>query len=178
MGAILMEYLVRARRLDAHGSVATAKAAEIVLDTDLAGRADAFNPAELFLASVAACMIKGIERVTPMLKFELRTVEIRLHAVRQDSPPKISSIDYEILIDTDESDHRLELLHSNVRKFGTISNTVAAATDLSGTLCRMSAPTSSERQEHQAEIERVAAQSRRELDSFVAPGADVLHEGP
>lgn len=83
-----MEYLVRARRLDAHGSVATAKAAEIVLDTDLAGRADAFNPAELFLASVAACMIKGIERVTPMLKFELRTVEIRLHAVRQDSPRK------------------------------------------------------------------------------------------
>ena len=173
-----MEYSVRARRIDAHGSVATTKAAEILLDTDVGGRADAFNPAELFLASVAACMIKGIERVTPILKFELRAVEVRLHAIRRDSPPKISSIDYEILVDTDENEHRLELLHSNVRKFGTISNTVAAATQLSGTLRRMSAPTSSEIGEHQAEIERVAAQSRRELDSFVAPGADVLHEGP
>ena len=31
------------------------------------GRSDAFNPAELFLASIAACMIKGIERVIPLL---------------------------------------------------------------------------------------------------------------
>lgn len=173
-----MEYSVRARRVDEHGSVATTKAAGIVLDTDVRGRADAFNPAELFLASVAACILKGIERVTPMLKFDLRAVDVRLHAVRQDSPPKISSIDYDISVDTDESEHRLALLHSNVRKYGTISNTVAAATHLSGTMHRMSSPTGSDLEEHQAEIERIAAQSRSEIDSFAAPGTDVLHEGP
>ena len=113
-----------------------------------------------------------------MLKFDLRAVDVRLHAVRQDSPPKISSIDYDISVDTDESEHRLALLHSNVRKYGTISNTVAAATHLSGTLHRMSAPTGSDLEEHQAEIERIAAQSRSEIDSFAAPGTDVLHEGP
>jgi hypothetical protein len=36
------------------------------------GRDDAFNSAELFLAAVAACMIKGIERAALMLEFELR----------------------------------------------------------------------------------------------------------
>ncbi len=35
----------------------------------LCGRPDAFNPAELFLAALAACMIKGIERAIPMLNF-------------------------------------------------------------------------------------------------------------
>ena len=133
----MLNYSVKARRVDAHGSVATTKAAEITLDTDVKGREDAFNPAELLLAAVAACMIKGIERVTPMLEFRLRGVEVSLKAVRQDSPPKIVSIDYEILVDTDEDDHRLDLLHTNVRKFGTISNTVAAATQLNGTLRRM-----------------------------------------
>lgn len=131
-----LTYDVSARRVDDHGSLARTKQAEIVLDTDVAGRSDAFNPAELFLASIAACMIKGIERVTPILKFELRGVDVRLHGVRQDAPPKMESIDYELIVDTDESDQRLELLHTNVRKYGTISNTVAEATKLEGTIRR------------------------------------------
>lgn len=173
-----MDYSVKARRIDAHGSVAITKAAEVFLDTDLRGRPDAFNPAELFLAAIAACMIKGIERVAPVLKFQLRAVEIRLHAVREDSPPRIASIDYEILVETDENDHRLDLLHSNVRKYGTISNTVAAATKLSGVLRRMRLPGAAERKEHAAEIARIAEESRKELDRIPAPGTDALHEGP
>lgn len=132
----MLEYRVEARRIDAHGSEAATKDARIVLDTDLAGRADAFNPAELYLAAVAACMLKTIERVTPILKFDLRGVEVRLHGVRQDSPPKIISIDYELIVDTDEDDHRLELLHTNIRKYGTISNTAAGATKLRGKIGR------------------------------------------
>ena len=134
----MLEYNVRAKRIDAHGSTARCKNAEIVLDTDVNGRRDAFNPAELFLASIAACMLKGIERVTPMLKFDLRGVEVRLHGVRQDSPPKMVSVDYELVVDTDEEDRRLELLHYNVRKFGTIFNTVSEATRLEGRIIRAS----------------------------------------
>lgn len=132
----MLEYKVRAARIDAHGNLARTKEAEITLDTDIGGRADAFNPAELFLAAIAACMIKGIERVTPMLNFELRGVDVTLHAVRQDAPPKIVSVDYELIIDTDETEQRLALLHTNVRKYGTISNTVAEATRLDGTIRR------------------------------------------
>lgn len=61
-----MEYRVHARRIDAHGSLAIAKEAEVTLDTDLAGRRDAMNPVELLLAALAACMLKGIERMTPI----------------------------------------------------------------------------------------------------------------
>jgi len=41
---MMLEYRVSARRIDSHGSEATAKDARIVLDTDMAGRPDAFNP--------------------------------------------------------------------------------------------------------------------------------------
>ncbi len=132
----MLEYTVEARRVDAHGSLATTRSAQIDLNTDLGGRLDAFNPAELLLAAVAACMIKGIERVAPMLRFDFTDVTVALHAVRQDSPPKIVSIDYVLTVETGETDQRLELLHKNVRKYGTISNTVAAATELSGVIRR------------------------------------------
>lgn len=59
-----MRFHVEARRVDAHGSLARCKSAEIALDTGLAGNPDAFNPAELLLAALSACMIKGIERAT------------------------------------------------------------------------------------------------------------------
>ncbi|MFN3608735.1 MAG: OsmC family protein [Hyphomonas sp.] len=134
----MLEYSVSARRIDTHGSQAMAKDAVLVLDTDLAGRPDAFNPAELFLASIAACMLKGIERVTPLLDFQLDGASVHLHGVRQDAPPKMLSVTYELVIDTDEPPARLELLHKNVRKYGTISNTVAAALDLQGTIRRKS----------------------------------------
>ena len=134
----MLEYNVTARRIDAHGSQAQTKQATLVLDTDLKGRLDAFNPAELFLASIAACMLKGIDRVTPILEFDLRGVEINLHGIRQDAPPKMVAVNYEIIVDTDEAAHRLDLLHKNVRKYGTISNTVAQATTLTGTIMRKS----------------------------------------
>lgn len=133
---LMLEYAIQARRIDAHGSLASAKDATLVLDTDLQGRPDAFNPVELLLAAVAACMIKGVERVTPLLNFELNGVEVRLKAARQDSPPLITSIDYEIIVDTAESDQRLDLLHKNIRRYGTISNTVARATALDGRITR------------------------------------------
>jgi uncharacterized OsmC-like protein len=132
----MLQYSVTAKRIDAHGSEAFTKSASLVLDTDLAGRPDAFNPAELFLASIAACILKGIERVTPLLGFSLDGVEVRLQGERQDSPPKMTSVSYEIIVQTTETDQRLELLHKNVRKYGTISNTVASVTHLAGTIRR------------------------------------------
>lgn len=60
-------------------------------------------------------MVKGIERVAPMLYFDFEDVHVDVHAVRQDSPLGIVSIDYVLTVDTEETDQRLELLHRNVR---------------------------------------------------------------
>lgn len=135
----MLEYRVSARRIDSHGSEAATKEARITLDTDVGGRPDAFNPAELLLAAIATCMIKGIERIAPVNHFTYRGVEVSLRGLRQDSPPFMAEITYELVIDTDEDDRKLDLLHRNVRKFGTIFNTVSAATKLDGTIRRKAA---------------------------------------
>jgi uncharacterized OsmC-like protein len=134
--AAKMEFDVVSVRLSAQASQARCKQATITLDTDLEGNPLAFNPAELLLAALSACIIKGIERIIPMISFSLRGVDVRVEGVRQNAPPKLESITYEIIVDTDESDRRMELLHDNVKKFGTVFNTVAPGTHLTGILRR------------------------------------------
>jgi uncharacterized OsmC-like protein len=135
-GKAKMTFDVVSKRISSEIAAAFCKNAKIDLDTNLKGNPEAFNPAELLLAALTACMMKGIERVMPILKFELRGVEVKIHGIRQDVPPKMESISYEIIVDTDEPDHRLDLLHENVKKYGTVFNTVAPGTELSGKLVR------------------------------------------
>lgn len=94
------------------------------------------NPVELLLAALAACMLKGIERVMPMPHFQIDGAEVRLEAVRQDAPPRLTLIRYEIIVDSAESDQRLVLLHRNILKYGTISNTLSTAVPFEGGLRR------------------------------------------
>lgn len=136
MDSAKLSFHVETVRIDAHGSLARCKAAQIALDTDPAGNPEAFNPAELLLAALSACIVKSIERVAPMLRFELRGLQVRVDGVRRDTPPGMESITCEIVVDSSEPDRRLELLHENVRKFGTVFNTVAPGTHLSGVLRR------------------------------------------
>lgn len=132
----MLEYRIKAASVPAEGGTAATHGASISLDTTLTGRPDAFNPVELLLAGLASCMLKGIERAAPMLGFSYRSASITLNATRQDSPPRLLSIAYELTIDTDEPDRRLELMHVNVRKYGTVSNTLANAVPLTGNVRR------------------------------------------
>lgn len=139
----MLEYSITARRTEpsmASASSARAPAASLALDTAPDGRTDAFNPAELLLTAVAACMLKGIERVLPVLGFSLRGVTVGVHGVRQDVPPRLVQVTYELVVDTEESEQRLDLLHRNVQKYGTVYNTLADAVHLSGTIRRAAPP--------------------------------------
>ena len=131
-----MQYRINARRRGVGGSLAVAHGAEVALGTDLAGDPGAMNPVELLLSALAACMIKGAERAAPVLKFALEGMEVSLQAERQDAPPKLVSISYEITVATGESDQRLDLLHRNILKYGTISNTLSGAVPLEGQIRR------------------------------------------
>jgi len=57
-----------------------------------------------------------------------------LAASCQHPATKMESIDDEILVDVNESDHRLELLHDNVKKYGTAYNKVAPGIQIAGVL--------------------------------------------
>lgn len=135
----MLDYTIRAYRTAPANATAESDRAEwasLMLDVDPGGRTDAFNPAELLLTALAACLLKGIERAIPMLKFVMRSAEVRVRGVRQDSPPRMVRVDYELAVDTDESDARLALLHRNLQKFGTVYNTLAGTVEVTGTIRR------------------------------------------
>jgi uncharacterized OsmC-like protein len=71
-----------------------------------------------------------------MLPFTYRSVWIDVTAVRDVDPPRITEVRYELVIDTDEPAARIDLLHRNIERFGTIYNTVAVACEINGTIHR------------------------------------------
>jgi uncharacterized OsmC-like protein len=129
-------FTLTARRVDEHGSLAHTKETEIVLDTSVEGRADAANPVELLLASLSACMLKGIERHSPAMPFVYSAATISLTARRPVLEARVTEIDYVLTVDTAESDSKLELLHKNLLKFGTIYNTLKEGTTITGQIER------------------------------------------
>lgn len=90
----------------------------------------------MLLAARAACTVRGIERVAPILGLKLRGIEVRVHGVRRDVSPRIESIRYEVLVDTDEDNRRQALLDENIRKYGTVYSTLSPGTGLAGTVQR------------------------------------------
>lgn len=90
------------------------------------------GPAELLCASLAVCLLKNVERFSELLTVEYELARVEVEAERRDVPPTMTRMHYRLEIVSNEPTRRIELLHRNVRKFGTITNTLAAAVDLTG----------------------------------------------
>lgn len=90
------------------------------------------GPAELLCASLAACLLKNIERYSELLPFQYEVATVEVEAEPQVALPRMTRMHYRIEIATEEPAHRVDLLHRNIRKFGTITNTLAAACELTG----------------------------------------------
>lgn len=92
------------------------------------------GPADLLCAALSACILKNVERFSHMLPFHYDSASIEVTAEREEPPPCIVRMHYRLRVVTDEPAARLELLHKNIRKFGTITNTLAAACEVTGDL--------------------------------------------
>lgn len=128
----MMTFNIKANRVDDNSSLVLAKSTSLIIDTSMTGRVDALNPVELLLSALAACLIKGIERVAGTLEVEYDSVEVSLEAKRPETEARIEEINYLINLGTTASQAKLELVHKNLMKFGTIYNTVKSGTRLSG----------------------------------------------
>jgi len=100
-----------------------------------AGRLDTLaGPADILCAALSACILKNVERFSHLLPFRYQSASIEVSAERDEPPPRIVSMRYLLRVVTDEPPSRVELLHRNICKYGTITNTLAAACELSGTI--------------------------------------------
>lgn len=114
-----------------HGKI-RCNSTDIKVDTGSISDGFRPGPAELVCASLAACLLKNIERYSEMLPFDYDVASVEVEALRQEAPPRMTMMHYRIEVVTDEPDHRIELLHRNIKKFRTITNTLAAACELKG----------------------------------------------
>lgn len=90
------------------------------------------GPAELLAGAFAACLLKNLARTHDLRGFQYDDAQVEVLAKRQDSPPRFVQITYTLTVRTNETQQRIDLVHKNLRKYGTVYNTLAAVCDVDG----------------------------------------------
>ena len=120
-------YTVEAESAPGDAATIAARAATIAFDGAASTGELLPGPAELMAAARAACILKTVERFSTILPFRYQRARLHVEIDRDEPPPRIVRARYALRIVTDEPEHRLQLLHRNILRFGTITNTLAAA---------------------------------------------------
>lgn len=127
-----MKYSITANSTSKQNASLHIKQSDIIFGT-IAESSDTLpNPAELFLGSLAACILKNVERFSDFMNFEYTTAEIKISATRLEKPPRMDQINYELTIYSQNENINLILLKKNIEKFGTIFNTVLVSCTIDG----------------------------------------------
>jgi len=128
----MLEYQITAQVQNGGKAGAKANQSEIEFDAT-SGRDDVLaNPAELLLTSLAACMLKNVQRYSEILKIPYRSANVTISGKRNDNPPSMAEIHYHIEVDTDADERKIKNWHKNILKFGTITNTLMQACEVKG----------------------------------------------
>lgn len=88
----------------------------------------------LLAAAFAACLLKNLARCRELIGFDYDEAEVSVIARRQDTPPRFVEIAYTVRVTTAEPQRRVDLVHQNLRRFGTVVNTLGSACDVHGTV--------------------------------------------
>lgn len=136
----VLTYTVDAGRVEVGVSIGWTREAEIRFDTGVDLSDDLFGPADLLGAAFAACLLKNVERFSRILPFAYEGASVQVSLEREERPPRISRIRYQLRLVTDEPPHRIELLERNLVQFGTIYNTLSQACDVSGEVVAEATP--------------------------------------
>lgn len=127
-----MKYFSKAEASSKNNASIKIKDSEISFGT-IPESADSLpNPAELFLGSISACILKNMERFSDLMKFEYSHAEISISATRLETPPRMDDINYKLKIYSQDENLNVALLKKNIEKFGTIFNTVKQSCSITG----------------------------------------------
>ncbi|HSK92922.1 MAG TPA: OsmC family protein [Candidatus Angelobacter sp.] len=89
------------------------------------------SPVEALLAGVAACVVRNLRWVADGAHVAFRRLELDLAAARDDDPPAIRTVRVELTIEADAPTDRVVGVVRRALRSGTITRTVARATEFS-----------------------------------------------
>ena len=128
------QYKVTARAGTGDPAVVDTGTTTLSVDSTWGGKPPLPGPAELLASAFAACLLKNLARTQDLMAFEYDGAEVEVIARRQDSPPKFVEVAYTLRVTTAEPQRRVDLVHRNLRRYGTVYNTLAAVCDVHGDL--------------------------------------------
>lgn len=129
-----MKYQIKASSIANQDAVIHIKQSDIDFGTTSKTAETLPNPAELFLGSFAACMLKNVERFSDMMKFSYTKAIVEVNATRLENPPRMDEIIYNLTIYSNDTKLNTDLLRKNIEKYGTIYNTIKLSCAISGTI--------------------------------------------
>ncbi len=127
-----MKYTIKASSISNKDASMQIKQSKIPFGTTPESSDQLANPAELFLGSFSACILKNVERFSSLMHFKYSHAEITVSATRLEKPPRMDEIQYELLIYSPNNTLNINLLKKNIEKFGTIYNTVKLSCAITG----------------------------------------------
>jgi uncharacterized OsmC-like protein len=127
-----MEYFIKAISTSKNDASLNIKENEIMFGITPESSANLPNPAELFLGSFSACILKNVERFSILMNFKYSNAEILVRAIRLEKPPRMDKISYELKVYSQDNNLNINLLKKNIEKFGTIFNTVNSSCSVIG----------------------------------------------
>ena len=133
-----MKYSIQASSSSENDAILKVKQSEIPFGTTAESAELLPNPAELFLGSFSACILKNVERFSRLMKFNYSNATISVSATRLEHPPRMDALHYELTVYSIDESLNLDLLKKNIEKFGTIFNTVKASCSITGEIRKIS----------------------------------------
>ncbi len=119
-----MSYAVTVTRQDERQAIAAARGHELKLNIKKGDGSAGFNAAETLLAALGACMLTNVNTIAAKMRLQLNDAQMRFTAVRQDEPPILTEIRYELVLDSPELPEKLEELYRLSVKWGTVTSTL------------------------------------------------------
>ena len=129
-----MNYHIKASSVSNQDALVHIKQSNIDFGTTVKSAQSLPNPAELFLASFASCILKNVERFSDLMGFDYTKPTIEVNATRLERPPRMEDITYDLKVYSKDNKLNTDLLKKNIEKFGTIYNTVKLSCSISGTI--------------------------------------------
>jgi uncharacterized OsmC-like protein len=133
-----MEYFVKAISSSKEQASINFKTSEFIFGITPESADNLPNPAELFLGSFSACILKNVERFSVLMNFEYSKAEILVSAQRLEKPPRMDEINYKLRIYSQDVNLNSSLLKKNIEKFGTIFNTIQTSCTVIGEIKKIS----------------------------------------
>jgi uncharacterized OsmC-like protein len=133
-----MKYFSKASSTSKGNASIKIKESEIIFGITPESADNLPNPAELFLGSFSACILKNVERFSQLMNFEYSTAELIVNATRLEKPPRMDELNYELIIYSKDNNLNIDLLKKNIEKFGTIFNTVKTSCNIKGEIKKIS----------------------------------------